>query len=734
MSIIDSATNLVTSTSQAISNIGPASGLSSITNAVNGITNSFSSIFKKLPGVKLPLPNPLFNYASYDYVVSIGCLTERELNNPEETYRNGASFPLICKSANSDPNNRVQSSYGKFDFFVDDIEIKSLIGFEEGQNTNVFKLKFKVTEPYSMGLFMISCQQLAQNQGHDNWREAPFILSIDFRGNTETGQIHKIANTSRYIPFTFTKISMKANDQGSIYSCEAIPYNQQALQDAYTKFKTDVAAKGSTVQEVLQTGSKSVQAAANKFYQDQVTKGIITKPDEIVILFPDNSYTPKDSTNSAESTTSATAAPNDSSNQSLFSKLGLVRSTLNATLVQQSTACNALGRSSMGYDTNSKRGDVSVGKDNVVYDPALKVDVRANNSINIKQGELKFSQETDILNAINQTLLNSDFIEETFDTSKLSPEGYRGWWRIDVQTYSLDSTVDPKTGSKPKLIVYRVVPYDVHASNLMPPNTKAPGFSALDQQAVKEYNYIYTGKNVDVLDFDIEIRLGFTGIMAADGLTRSQDAVTADKTGNSQEKQVTISPLGDGNLPEKKLGVIPTIVKFIGTMTGTDKLGGGGSETTATRAGRLFYDAVTSGMDMIKLNMKIVGDPYFIAQSGTGNYTAQPTEYANLNADGSVNYQSGEVDVRVNFRTPVDINQNTGLYDFGTGRSSPAIQYSGLYQIITVTSNFKQGQFTQQLVGRRRPFQEATAEATPEQTFSPKKTAPNTTASYSGDN
>jgi len=44
------------------------------------------------------------------------------------------------------------------------------------------------------------------------------------------------------------------------------------------------------------------------------------------------------------------------------------------------------------------------------------------------------------------------------------------------------------------------------------------------------------------------------------------------------------------------------------------------------------------------LTLEIIGDPYFIQQSGTGNFTAQETEYKNLNSDGTMNHQNGEVD------------------------------------------------------------------------------------------
>jgi hypothetical protein len=257
----------------------------------------------------------------------------------------------------------------------------------------------------------------------------------------------------------------------------------------------------------------------------------------------------------------------------------------------------------------------------------------------------------------------------------------------------------------------------------MPAGHRAPGYDNLKLQVVKEYNYIYTGANVDVIKFDIKFNTGFSYEMAADGLQRTQDSVKETSEGGAKDKtKEVINPLPPGKLPQP--GSTPTIVKFIKTLTGTDRGGGGGPDNQGVRAARLFHDAVTNTQTaMMDLEMEIIGDPYFIAQSGIGNYTASATQYANLNNDGSANYQNGEVDIMVNFRTPIDINQTTGLYTFAGG-TTRLDQWSGLYSVLNVTSTFKSGQFKQVLTGMRRPLQELQEESTPADTFVANKDAP----------
>lgn len=718
MTDIIGATTAGISLAKKITEIVPVNGLSSITDMISGELKSIGSIFTKIPEQKFPLPNPLFAYASYTYTLGIAGLTDDDLHNPDTTYLSGKRLPLICKSANADPSNRVNTPYGRFDFFIDDVELESIIGFMKGFNTNVSKIRFKITEPYSMGLFIISVQQLAQELGHDNWRDAPFLLSIDFKGNKETGQIDSIQNTSKRIPFIFTDIEMTVTESGSVYMCEAMPHNQAALTDNVSKFKSEIAIKGKTVQEILQTGEKSLQSVVNQRYKQLVEQKLVSVADEILILFPqDVSSSANNNSSKKENNSSAVTDPGNSSESSIFKKLGVTRSTVNQSLVQDSKDCNVIGKASSGF-SEYRTGTTPIGKENAVYDEKSGGFIRAKNTIDVKESDFKFAQNTDIPNAINQVILQSDFVKETLNAANLTAEGYRTVWRIDVQTYNLGSKETPEQGVKPKLYVYRVVPYNAHAGNMMPPNTKPPGYDNLKKQVVKEYNYIYTGKNVDIKNFEIKINNGFSSVMAVDGGRKSQDVKQAAEMSGKSEQQSASLMLGKGNAPSKELGVIPTIVKYIGTITGTDKKGGGGVETESTRAGRLFMDAVTRGMDLIELDMTIIGDPYYIVQSGMGNYTSKPTQYMNLNEDGSVNYQNGEVVIGVNFRTPIDINQQSGMYDFGgKSKTAPVMQYSGMYKVLTVNSTFKGGEFVQTLKGQRMPLQESKQESTPDQTF-----------------
>ena len=716
----EGAAGALDSVKDAVGGIGGA--ISGALGGISGLLGTLGAGVTKLAGVNLPLKNALFDYASYTYVIGLGCLSDNQVHHPDKTYiKNINSIKLICKDANTDPKNRVQTPYGKFDFFIDDLKLESMIGYEKGSgNTNVHGLSFNVTEPYSMGQFILACQTLAQQLGHNNFREAPFILTIEFRGNKETGAMSIIPNTTRTIPFTFQDLDMTVTQNGSVYHCTGMPFGMWPLSDDANLFKTESSAVGKTVQEMLQSGTNSLQAMLNAREREQAKmlpddKGVEHVPNQYLIMFPVNTSSGDSSAQGSQSyddedSNSATTASSGSTGD-IYQSLGVAISPANSQLVQNTTACNAIGKATMGF-SESRKGDQPSAKDNVVYnaETGIFAGSKLTKSVDPKISEFRFQQDTSITNAICQVILQSDYVNQALDKSRITKEGYRDWFRIQTRLYNITSDVQANTGVKAKLIVYQVVPASVHASRATPPNTPAPGFGELKKQIVKEYNYIYTGKNVDVEKFEIKISNGFTVIMGADALTRTQDEVTDKQTGGTVGKNIISEPQSVGAKPptgEKGIGIMPTIQKWIGTTTSLDKQGGGGQEGQAQRTAKLFNDCFNTPFDMYNLDLGIIGDPYWIMQSGLGNYTSKQSQFSNLNADGTANYENGEVDVVVNFRTPIDINQSTGLYDFGkSAKSVPVMQFSGIYCVQNIVSTFKSGKFQQTLTGFRRPQQE----------------------------
>lgn len=722
MGILDAATTAV-NTAKSIVTGGPAAGVAAVADQVSGIAGGIGTAISNVFSVSSkPLPNALSSFATYDYILGLSALTKNDYNFPDSSYMVGAGKRfIICKSANIDPNYRIQTAYGKFDFFMENLRLESVIGFADSKNSTITSLEFEIVEPYSALMFPLALQTAAYKAGWKNWRDAPFLLSIEFRGNKEDGTMQTVPKTNKYIPIRLTTMTIKTTERGTRYVVKAYAANKQADTKEFSQFKTDIQVRGKTVQEILQTGPQSLQAVVNQRLQALKTdKKIVSDPDEILILFPKDiasASTPASTAGKPEIKTSATTNVTQQTSPNLFSKLGVAQSTVNKTLVQPDGQCNEIGNAESGASL-FRKGKPAMTKPGEAYNEQTGSVVLGNVQADPKEGTYDFSQNQDIPTAINEVILSSGYVDKALDASTMDSTGMRDWWKIDTQVYykSTDGNLS-KTGTASRLIVYRVIPYKAHSSAVTANNAKAPGFGQLKQSVVKQYDYIYTGKNTEVLKFDIDFSVSFSNILAADGGMENQDSKRAEQTGQQDQDTAESSGVVNGNQPDKESN--PQQNKSISTELNSDSKGGGPGDTPVTRAARVFHDAITKNVDMMTLNMEIWGDPFWIPQSGLGNYTAAPGARPGVTKDGSVDYQRRQIDTYVNFRTPLDLNQNTGLYDFGNSSfSGPVLEFSGLYTVNRVTSLFRQGRFTQTLKGFRRNNQERQKVDTPDKTLS----------------
>jgi hypothetical protein len=228
------------------------------------------------------------------------------------------------------------------------------------------------------------------------------------------------------------------------------------------------------------------------------------------------------------------------------------------------------------------------------------------------------------------------------------------------------------------------------------------GYAELMKDVVKEYQYIYTGQNVDILSFSIDINnLFYAGANpkpeAEAANTGNQDQKAAEvrpsstKTGKGQATEVQSAQTGRAR-PKRD----PRLLKGF--------KGGSENKSVEQNVAENFQDAFISGSsaDMVTINLEVLGDPYWLIDSGMSNYfvgAASPT--AQITDDGTMNYESGNVYIYISLRTPADINTLTGLYDFSVaGKESP---FGGIYRIVSCENQFNDGNWKQKLKCIRMP-------------------------------
>jgi len=145
-----------------------------------------------------------------------------------------------------------------------------------------------------------------------------------------------------------------------------------------------------------------------------------------------------------------------------------------------------------------------------------------------------------------------------------------------------------------------------------------------------------------------------------------------------------------------------------GRAPGTGGGGGAAISSPAVQVARMFNEAIVNNQtDMISMELTVLGDPYYLADSGVGNYSS-PAAARGYTSDGSMDYQRSEVEVLVNFRTPIDYNDETGGVIFPSTGGKPIGEFSGLYKVLKATNAFSGGKFTQVLSLLRRRKQDET--------------------------
>jgi len=666
-----------------------------------------------VPGSQtLPQPNVLSGFASYNYSFSLHCLDTASYNSPSATYMTGDLPPIICKSAGSNPDYRFKSTDTgtSYEFYINDLVLNGAYAFNPKiGNTSNLTLEFTVVEPYSMMAFVSVLTAAAGQANYANYNDAVYLLVIQFRGNTETGAIQNIPNTARFIPFRFTSINAKVNAGGATYKCKGYVANYEAATDVYMQTKEDTTIEGSTIQEILQTGENGLQAVLNRYYAEQKKTGKVSVSEQVFITFPKI----KDLSNSTPGLFAKASKVTPSADDAAFLKtLGLQKATgatADVVIAQQDpSTLNDIGTAKLGFGPGRQGHKVPQNIAKVWSEKNDDWNPIQQENLNPAFVKMQFSQTTKVMDIINKVIVMSNYGVKALDDQAVNDEGFRPWWRVDMQVYHIPTTAnDTKTGTKPRIVVYRILPYKAHDDKMTAVNAAAPGYKALSKQVAKVYNYIYTGLNSEVIDFNIEIKNTFLSLMAPDMAAFTQDELLRNQqskiASTKDAGKPTISAPTDGDKASNLSPATSQTMKYMHWQNSFDGITPTPGIVAQTRAVEMMHRAFHENYDMINGHIKIAGDPYYIANSGMGNYQAVLTDQHNITADGDMDYQQSEVDFLIHFQTPVDINQATGLY---TLHAKTSYEFSGLYKLTTVKSIFKDGQFTQELQAYRRPNQD----------------------------
>lgn len=669
--------------------------------AINTKTTAGTAV-KKLPKL---VKNPMEEFASSNVLWTMACLTPQQFNDPR-SYRNSHSDlkNIVFSSGGRFDSQRVGTFFGTPEYYVNNFTMQNIIGANEKTgNSNAIKFSFDIIEPHSMGLLLQSMQNAAVKSGYLSYLDnAPFVLRMDIQGWNPSGvEIRSIKPKFFVMKLVSTKFSV--NEGGSTYKVEGIPYNHMAFSDsintAYSDVKIFADKIGNVYSLLAGEGPGSLVTFLNDNEKKLKKEGKIEECDEYVIQFPKTSTDWISSAGRPPKIDRATVNPNAADTQSNVA--GTIANTVKGnTNILELGEQNDIAAASLGFD-QIRGGNPLFSRAGDQYDPKTGVIKRDGMTISPTQRAFQFGQGQSLTAIMNQVILSSDYAAKAIDPKYLTPQGFIKWFKLDAQIELLK--FDNLIGDYAKRITWRVVPYFVHQSIFANSSSAPIGYAELMKEVVKEYQYIYTGQNVDILSFNIEINnLFYTG-----GNPKPEDE--AGKTDNQDQKIAeTKNPKtkgGKGQAPEVKgaqAGRARSSPRDPRLLKGFK--GGSDDKTVEQNVAENFQQAFISGnsADLVTLQLDILGDPYWLVDNGMCNYfVGAESPSSQITDDGTMNYESGNIYVYLTFRTPADINPITGMYDFSQqGKESP---FGGIYRVVMCENSFVDGQWKQKLKLLRMP-------------------------------
>ena len=636
---------------------------------------------KKLP--RETDPNVLHKFASYNTLFTLSALSTREIRNPK-LFFTSAPHDIIARSggigAAANTNNRPPGERERFtedtketirksaalrdalnrsttefyknnDLYFKNVEMTSIPGLNDLRRlTSVTNIMMELVEPSGITL-LEKIKAAAANNGFLDHLDAPYMLTIEFKGFDELGREIKENTdfTKRVIPIKLITMDIDVNQGGSYYNIKAIPYNEFALtnQFMYPRTSGTLASTNRSFKDAVQ----DLQRILDEQNQDEQVNGYNQYPDRYDI----------------------------SISQDLNPEAQL--------------SYELLGQAGMTQKNN-------------VVEPGSEA---------FTMEYIKFNSSVNLLMLLENLMkTHPDYGAKSFDewSKAVSTPGNIGAFNPNsaLSTYfkyfRIRTSIEPTANfdqirqTNAKIIRIVVEPFYISAYNLatagIHQDKNYQGYVA------KAYNYIFTGDNLDIQNLDINYKVAYYQ-------SRLKDVEANDNRTFTQSNKEQTEQTGTPSNREKwgPFDYLPLKSEAsVYKSSNSNRLAKGNARVDQ------FFDAITNPLaDMVVVNMSILGDPAWLGQSQF--IPATPVNSNGSSQDNNIdffrggamtniwnpklrcfNYDVAEPITNLTFKVPQDFNDKTGVYEMSSAQQAV---FSGLYRVTQVQHSFTDGQFTQRL-------------------------------------
>lgn len=688
-----------------------------------------------------PIENPLLEYDSSTYNLSLHAIDIETYNNIISNPSSYVPRHVLIAGAGKYTSNFTRNFYfSDTDFFIDDLKIETVINTTvRNRFTNLIRLNFRVIEPLGFTFLQrlmdaVMSPKSAGGLGAPDYLKNPYLLQIEYKGYIDgVERNQELASYTKRLPIRLISVKSKVTQRGTEYQFEASPYNHSALDPKNFVVPCDSHVKARTVQDVFGEGF-AVKSGAVDTVRDVVTN--IDQRNEI---------------NSIRNTVLSNTDPEAGGTGYL--NLPEVPAPISGQFTD-SGICDAIN--AWWFILSQKNVGTVANQVRVVFDNEIGIS-KLNEA---RLGPVDISKVAEINNDKKTAAQQSAGINKSninFDNTSVSiPAGSSIGavieWAVQNSEWAKnqiygDGAVSSGNGNRPDqlqtvLRLIKIIPkvevisYDQSrqdyafrttyyvkkfATNSKAPNApqgRIPGF-------IKEYNYLFSGgqsryvadsnlSNKEVLDVSLDFNMLYYTQLTAfkekqklqqTGPTDSLQINTELASGFSGDPRNVGSP--DTTRPALIPGLVdrvnPYAVNYISkNIKNSSALGSNPAGRVAV--GDILNTNILDGKgDMINISMRILGDPLFIKQDDLLYGQSIQNPGTMLTPNNSFIMDQGDLYIKLNFRSPEDYDESTGLAIPGSSRYGYS-EFSGIYKIITINSDFTKGKFEQTLNMVRLPI------------------------------
>lgn len=554
------------------------------------------------------------------------------------------------------------NSPGRFDFFIENVEIDTKMAFSPSSSfTLPTGIKFEIVEPYSINGFFEALHVTSVAANYSSYTDSGFVLKVEFFGYNDQADLPKprsIPRSSRYFAFFFNQIQVELTEKGTRYRCAGRPTGQSVLGSA-NQTKEPISAEGKTVKEILEDLFKKRNDQLAKSDKLGKTGSSAQNHDIYEIKFP----------------SIIDGKEVDTDNEMASAKIA------DALKENQLYSFPDPG-------TSTKSNALQTGKSAASSTPADYV---------MKNTQVQLPEGRQLSEAITAMLRDSSYARDILRNIKgnTDAQGFVKYFLVETEV-TLLKTYDDISKRQHMKYTYKVLPYKIHFSKI--PMFVGTPYSAatLDPLCWRKYNYIYTGKNIDIINFKLDFNFLYTASMP--NANANNDTLGA-KTAAAPDSTVVVK-----NKPIDKRIIQadenPTAMTVVDASSASLQLADGSAGQISddpywALARHMHSKLIESDTgSLMRGDLEIIGDPFYLVTGGIGNFKTKE-EQPGITTDGEASYNRGEVLIRLDFRNPIDIGTlaEGGLLKFDEKK----VPFGGVYMVTKVISTFRDGQFKQVL-------------------------------------